>query len=188
MFYSKCNIPFKFIYNYDRLLIYGMSGSGKTYLVKKIIECMRSQSYNYKVFNGNPIDYNKNDLFETITFDPIKSLKDFMIYAVKNAPITLVFEDLTTIFYSNDYPKLFQYLLFTGRRIGIGFIFITHRIKRIPSIIITNSNKVIVFKPSDLRDLDTLAIPKISKNIYQLNKHEFIFYNVENGDYYKAKV
>ncbi len=186
--FNKCSIPFSFKYNYDRLLVYGMSGSGKTYLVKKIIECLREEGYHYKVFNGNIADYNKNDLFDTVMYDPLKSINDFMQYAIQNAPITLVFEDITTIFYSTKIPRLFQALLFTGRRIGIGFIFITHRVRRVPSIILSNSNKIVLFKPSDKRDLDVLAIPDITKNVYELQKYQFIFYNVENGDYYIAKV
>ena len=188
MFNHNCRIPFSYRYNYDRLLIYGLSGSGKTYLTRKIIECLKEKGYRYKVLNGNTIDYQKDELFEMINFDMHKTLNEFVKYGVMNVPITLIFEDLTTIFYDNYIPKILQATIYTGRRIGIGFIFITHRLKRIPTIIPMNANKVIVFKPTDLRDLQILAIPNIQKNIYYLKQHQFIYYDVERGNYYIAKV
>lgn len=186
--FRGCNLPFKFRYNYDRLLVYGMSGSGKTYLVKRILECMDGNGYRYKILNGNLTDYDKKHIFELIDFDMHKTLKEFIKYGVENAPITLIFEDLTTIFYDNYIPKILQATLYVGRKIGLGFIFVTHRLRRIPSIIPSNSNKVIIFKPTDLRDLQILAIPNISKNIYELTGHQFIYYDNERGDYYIAQL
>ena len=187
-FRKSCNLPFRFRYNFDRLLIYGMSGSGKTFVVKQILECLREKGYRYKVLNGNTVDYHKNDIFEMVDFDIDKTLKEFTAYGVKNAPITLVFEDLTAIFYNNSIPKILQAAILTGRRIGIGFVFITHRLRRIPSIIPSNSNKVIIFRPTDVRDLQILAIPDLNKNIGKLKKHEFLYYSYEDGQYFIGKL
>ena len=184
---NKCDFPFHFKYNYDRLLIYGMSGSGKTYLVKRITECLKSNGYKYKVLNGNYIDYNKDEVFDIVDFDMHKTLNEFLRMGVREAPITLIFEDLTTIFYDSYVPKILQATLFVGRKIGIGFIFITHRLRRIPTVIPENSNKIILFRPTDLRDIQILAIPDVAKNINLLGKHQFIYFSHEDGKYYIAK-
>jgi len=181
---KSCKLPISFNYNYDRLFIAGASGSGKTYLTQKITKCLQYEGFNYAVItHGN--EYNKKYTYD-IGYDVQKAIENFVIYGVEHAPITLIFEDVPTLFYSPSIPKVFQMLLLRGRHMGIGFIFITQTTRRIPTLILANSNKYVLFKILDDRQLSLLNIPDLQNKLSNLQKYEFYYYNKDNGEEFKA--
>ena len=185
MIIDKCNIPFPFVYNYDRLFIVGTSGSGKTYLTQKICKCLQKDGYQYAVLtHGN--EYNRKYTYD-IGYDVQKAIENFTIYGVEHAPITLIFEDIPTLFYSPAIPKVFQMLLVRGRHMGIGFIFISQTTRRIPTLILANSNKYVLFKILDDRQLSLLNIPNLKEKLLNLKKYEFFYYDKDTGKEFKAK-
>jgi len=182
---KKCSLPISFSYNYDRLFIVGMSGSGKTFLTQKIVKCLEKNEYRYAVLTHGK-EYNVKNMYD-IGYDTLKAIENFVIYGVQKAPITLIFEDVPTLFYSPSIPKVFQMLLLRGRHMGIGFIFISQSTRRIPTLILANSNKYVLFKILDYRQLSVLNLPDLQTKLLALKKYEFYFYDKDSGTEFKAK-
>ncbi len=176
---STCILPFPFSYNYDRLFIAGASGSGKTFLTKKILRCLDKKHYKYAVLTMGK-EYSPARTFD-VGYDPVKAVEQFCMYGVEHAPITLVFEDLPTLFFTPKPPKIFQMLLVRGRHLGVGFIFITHSTTRIPTIILSNTNKYVFFKILDTRQLAVFSIPELEKHLLPLKQYQFYYYDRDTG-------
>lgn len=170
-------------WNYDRVFVLGRSGSGKSTLVSTMIRTARAP---YLVFAPDATDARKGLYAQdrVMTFsgrEPLEDLDDFIIEAFKNAPISIVIEDLPSIFYRNEVTKVFRNALLTARKFGIGFIFVSQKLKGIPTIIPASCNKMFVSNVDDTREIDVIRSFDI-RHLERLNKFEFLYVDRETGE------
>ncbi len=170
-------------WNYDRLFVLGRSGSGKSTLVASMIRAARAP---YLVFAPDATDARKGlyspDRVATFSGrEPLDDLDDFIIEAFKHAPITIVIEDLPAIFYRNEVTSVFRNALLTARKFGVGFIFVTQKLKGVPTIIPASCNKMFVSNVDDTREIDVIRSFDIS-HLERLNKFEFLYVDRETGE------
>nr|ACD75443.1 AMDV5_3 [uncultured virus] len=165
-------------YNYDRILVIGRSGSGKTRFISELLKDVP----NYLVLTQKVNDYYLKRHIILLNNNIEESINDFIHKGIKNAPITLIFEDLPSYIYTSRLPHQFQNILLTGRHIGIGCIFISQRYRTIPVLLRTQSNIHIYFQ-SAIDDYSIL--PKsVRDKLYALKQYESLIYNYDNGEIY----
>ncbi len=164
-----------FKYNYDRMLVVGRSGSGKTTFVHYLLKNVPK----YIVLTQKIDDLYPKKHIRILNDDIDKSINDFISEGIRKAPITLVFEDLPSYLYSSKLPKLFRYVLINGRHIGIGLIFISQRFYTIPVLVRVQSNLHVYFA-SALGDYNELP-DSIKNMVTPLKQYEYIMANYDTG-------
>lgn len=169
------------MYNYDRLLVIGMSGSGKSYFVNELMDQV-SKRYKYRVFSMKLNDhYPRKNVYIPQSEDLEQEIDEFVKYGLLHAPITLVWEDLPNyLFNVKKMPILFKRYLIMGRQVGIGHVFISQKLKGIPTLIPMQCNKYAIFKTVDLRDFQMLRLPNIDV-LTSLNLYHFLYYDLDTG-------
>ena len=171
----------EFQYNYDRMLVIGRSGSGKTYFVFQLLKHVP----NYLVLTQKQNDYYPKNHIILLDYDIEESVNNFIIEGIKKAPITLVFEDLPSYIYSSKLPEKFRYVLINGRHIGIGMIFISQRYRAIPVLVRVQSNIHVYFQSA--KD-DYMLLPlSIRQYLEQLKEHEALIVNYDTGKIWLKK-
>jgi len=171
----------EFQYNYDRMLVIGRSGSGKTYFVSQLLKHVP----NYLVLTQKSNDYYPKNHIILLNYDIEESVNNFIIEGIKRAPITLVFEDLPSYIYGNTLPEKFRFALINGRHIGIGMIFISQRYRAIPMLIRVQSNIHVYFQSA--KDDYMLLSPSIRHYIDLLKEHQALIVNYDNGKMWLKK-
>jgi len=169
----------KFNYNYDRMLVIGRSGSGKTKFVSDLLKSVP----NYQVLTQKVSDFYPKSKIVLLGDDIQQSVNDFIKKGIKKAPITLVFEDLPSYIYTSNLPEMFRKILINGRHIGIGLIFISQRYKTIPVLVRVQSNIHVYFQSvSD----DYITLPLYYREyLNNLNQYEALIVNYDTGEIYK---
>ena len=171
----------EFKYNYDRILVIGRSGSGKTYFVYNLLKHVP----NYLVLTQKQNDYYSKKHIILLDYDIEESVNNFIIQGIQRAPITLVFEDLPSYIYTSKLPEKFRYALINGRHIGIGMIFISQRYRAIPVLIRVQSNIHVYFQSA--KD-DYMLLPiSIRQYLEQLKEHEALIVNYDTGQMWLKK-
>ena len=176
---NRSRIPF--VYNYDRLLVLGMSGSGKTYFSNGLVRLI-GKHYNYMVFTMKVDDfYPRDHIYIPKSEDLETEINEFVKYGLFHAPITLAWEDIPNYLYGvKKLPLYMKKYLIMGRQVGIGHIFITQKLKGIPTLIPMQSNKYALFKTVDMRDFQLLRLPSID-NLVDIPRYKFYYYDVDKG-------
>ena len=162
-------------YNYDRILIIGRSGSGKTSLVYSLTKKLP----NYLVLTQKTDDFYPKKHIRLLGDDIDKSVNDFIKEGIKKSPITLIFEDLPSYIYTSNLPEMFRKMLINGRHIGIGMIFISQRYYTIPVLVRVQSNIHIYFQ-SSIDDYSSVS-PDIYRIIDSLGQYQYCIVNYDNG-------
>jgi len=168
----------EFHYNYDRLLVIGRSGSGKTRFISQLLRNVP----NYLVLTQKVNDFYPKSKIILLNADIEQSVNDFILKGIKKAPITLVFEDLPSYIYTSNLPELFRKVLINGRQIGIGLIFISQRYKTIPVLVRVQSNIHVYFQSA--KD-DYMILPySYRQYLDKLKQYEALIVNYDTGDIY----
>ena len=168
----------QFKYNYDRILVIGRSGSGKTKFISELLKDVP----NYLVLTQKISDFYPKSKIVLLNDNIEESVNEFIKKGIKKAPITLVFEDLPSYIYSSKLPELFRKILINGRQIGIGLIFISQRYKSIPVLVRVQSNIHIYFQ--SVND-DYITLPNYYRNLLgNLKQYECLIVNYDTGETY----
>lgn len=158
----------------DRILILGESGSGKTYLAKRLLSQARRvivytpQSDEWKEYPNRVVGWKAEQLFQTIG----KSLQaGNNILAIDDA-------DLPLDRYADD--DRLRYFLVAGRHRGVGWVVISRRTADLPPLFFKQANKLFLFQTNLPRDLEVYrAFYGVDKEVSALPReaHGCLFVN-----------
>lgn len=181
----------------ERMLIVGMTGSGKTFLAERILR-----------WRDNVIAYDTKGLldwegYETITsFGTLKKSKskyirykppdnliykneeaaeEFFNWVYQRGDTTLYVDEIAQTCYKGFLPYSLHGILSRGRELGVSFVGSTQRPKGIPISLFSESERIACFK---LRNYDdgkrieqSIGVP--ASNLVKLPKRYFYYANVD---------
>lgn len=184
----------------ERVAVVGMTGSGKTVLVKKFC-----QQYNRAVF----IDFKKenSDLENTLITsnyeEAIKHIDSNSNFFIVLQPLDLNEEtfdqfceeifnrnNLTLIFdeiYFICFPKVCEFhgkLIRMGRSKGIGLVHCTQRPNYVDQALLSESNHFFIFRlqlEGDRKKVEGIIGQDLTEPMKELNEYEFLYYNYKEG-------
>ncbi len=180
--------------NTDKILIVGKSGSGKTVLMRALIKAnepiytqLVQEKYHItkqfikidplKQFGGQYIRYG-----DRITYDRILS------GMFKTAPEFIVTDEADQFFpnkvslsnVENDFIQI-------GRPSGLGGMFISRRFAQLNTDLVSNANKLFIFKfwsGADFKYLSNCNIkPEAISALENLKMYQFLFVDTDRNDY-----
>ena len=170
----------------DIVLIVGKRGSGKTTLLKGVtnaIEPLFINGHGYgfvkvdplRELDGIPITYGDRIKYNQILKDAFEKKNQFII------------TDEADGFFKNkaSLSKLETNFIHIGRHYGLGGIFITRRLSNLHTDLVSQANKVFIFKLWQRSDLDYLKESGFSEfigNILNLQPYEFLTIDVDTGE------
>jgi len=168
-----------------RILIFGLNGTGKTYLARKL-----SDYFNTFVITLNPDEWKDKDVLigECKSLDDFKFWLDFLISkrnVIKLKINCIILDDFDTYFSSNfETLPSFQELVFRNRHIGDGLtiIAVTRRPQNIPTRYYETFDILVAFAtqaPNVFRKLDEMkeGLSNLVKSL-TIESHKFIWYEI----------
>lgn len=180
--------------NTDKIIIAGKSGSGKTVLMRSLIkgnepiytELIRNKYHVTKVFikidplnqfGGQYVRYG-----DRVTYDKI------LLGMFKTAPEFIVTDEADQFFpnrvslsnVENDFIQI-------GRPSKLGGMFITRRLAELNTNLVSNANKLFLFRmwsSADIKYLENCSIKKEAINIVgNLNPYQFLYIDIDKNIY-----
>ena len=177
----------------DKILIAGKSGSGKSTLMIELIKYlepiyqeMTSRQLGIKKsfikidpmmqFNGIPIRYGDRTANDEILKKMFQTAPEFII------------EDEADGFFPNKLTlsSVESDFINIGRPCGLGGMFITRRLSNLNTNLVSNANKIFMFKlwqSADLRYLYNSNFGDFIPIVSRLEPYEFLYIDVDKNDY-----
>jgi DNA helicase HerA-like ATPase len=146
------------------LIIVGMTGSGKSTLVKKYIAPVaRSRLWLHDV-NG-----------EYFPDEPEIPIDDFITVAAKLRESVIVFEEATIFFSNRGSNKIMRDILVRKRHRHNCIILVFHSIRSIPVYIFDLCNYVTLFRTNDTEDLVRTKNPLLLNAFEKVKNKKFVY-------------
>lgn len=128
---------------YDNFLVIGMTGEGKTSLVRRMVE------------DTNVFVFDVNDEWHDCSFDTrakrarfIGDYEEYLILCMNRRNTNCIFEDATG-FVSSNITKVFNKVMVKKRHNKNNYFFFFHSIADVPPAIARKMNYLILFKTGD---------------------------------------
>lgn len=132
----------------DRILLLGESGTGKTYIAKKIVE-----SAPQRIICTPHADEWKQEPNRVVTMNE-QALLEAIGKGLDEGNLVMVLDDLDVTIKKTERDPRLNYLLMGPRHRGIGWVIISRRTTDLPTLIFKQANKVYIFQtdlPQDLK-------------------------------------
>jgi ABC-type dipeptide/oligopeptide/nickel transport system ATPase component len=189
----------------ERGVIVGMTGSGKTVLAKQLLQCARSHVVVYDAkglihwpgyarytslrelttLNKRDVENRPRIIYAPNHFelDNPEVIDAFFSWIYNRKNTTLYVDEVYSVVRGESIPHYYNAVLTRGRELGISTISSTQRPKKIPQVVLSESENYYVFRlqlPQDrqrVREIVALS----NERMLALNKHEF-FFGSADGD------
>ena len=177
------------------MLIVGKKGSGKSYFADKfsmklkrllVFDTMRIFDNATPVYSIKKLEKIVNDIKNNKIIEFRYSIRvnnkyfeyvNSLILSLSN--LTYIVDEIQVYCNASKIPENLNVLITEGRHFEINFIFITQRPARLPIIIITNLDVLIIFETQNSRDLDIIESFKYSDIDAIKNLKEYQFYCID---------
>jgi DNA helicase HerA-like ATPase len=170
----------------DLAIIAGKRGSGKSTLLKALMATTEPsfiQNYGYGYIKIDPlgelqgtyIDYGDRLKYNQVLKEAFEKKNQFIV------------TDEADGFFPNrkSLSKLETRFIHIGRHWGLGGMFVTRRLANLSTDLVTQANKIFIFKHWQRADLDYLSQSGLSEyidDILTLDSYEFLVVDTDTGD------